>query len=70
RAMAARRRPNTVGVSTLLGAEGEAREDVGPGGGLVMVDGALWQAHSLAPIHRGSRVHVTAVSGLQLTVEP
>ena len=70
RAVAARRRPRTVGVSTLLGAEGEAREDLGPDGGLVMVDGALWQAHAEVQIDRGSRVHVTAVNGLQLTVEP
>jgi membrane-bound serine protease (ClpP class) len=70
RAVAARHRPNAVGVNTLLGAEGEAREDVGPGGGLVMVDGALWQAHAEVTVSRGTRVRVQSVEGLHIQVEP
>ncbi|MFN2464924.1 MAG: nodulation protein NfeD [Candidatus Dormibacteria bacterium] len=69
RAIAARRRPIAVGASTLLGVEGEARGDVGPGGGLVMVDGALWQASAPVTLGPGTRVRVRAVDGLRLTVE-
>lgn len=69
KAVAARRRPLAAGTERLIGAEGQAREDVGPKGGLVMVDGALWQAHSDAPIPRGSRLRVRAISGLHLEVE-
>ena len=71
RAVAARRRPQAVGVATLLGAEGEAREDlVGPEGGLVMVDGALWQATAQVAVSRGAPVRVLSVDGLHLRVEP
>jgi membrane-bound serine protease (ClpP class) len=70
RAVAARGRPVAVGEVTLLGSEGEAREDLGPGGGLVMVDGALWQATAENPIRRGARVRVRSVDGLHLRVEP
>jgi membrane-bound serine protease (ClpP class) len=69
RAVAARRRPVAVGEVTLLGSEGEVREDLGPDGGLVMVDGALWQATSERLIARGTRVRVRAVAGLHLEVE-
>ena len=70
RAIAARRRPNTVGVNSLLGAEGEVREDLGPEGGLVMVDGALWQANAEVALSRGARVRVKSVEGLRLMVDP
>lgn len=70
RAVAVRRRPQAVGSATLLGARGEAREDLGPGGGLVMVDGALWQASARVAVSRGTAVRVLAVDGLHLRVEP
>jgi membrane-bound ClpP family serine protease len=54
----------------MVGIEGEAREDLGPEGGLVMVDGALWQASAAVPVHRGDRVRVREIDGLRLTVEP
>jgi len=69
RAVAARRRPVAAGPDRLIGTEGEAREAPGPAGGLVMVDGALWQARSDGPIPRGSRVRVKAIKGISLEVE-
>jgi membrane-bound serine protease (ClpP class) len=69
RAVAARRRPVAAGPDRLIGIEGEAREDLGPAGGLVMVDGALWQARSSGPIPKGSRVRVKAIKGISLEVE-
>ncbi|MGB2939931.1 MAG: nodulation protein NfeD [Candidatus Dormiibacterota bacterium] len=69
RAIAARRRPVMTGSERLVGSEGEVREDLGPEGGWVMVDGALWQAQSLEPIPRGTRVRVRAIHGLRLEVE-
>jgi membrane-bound serine protease (ClpP class) len=70
RAVAARRLRPTTGSERLVGAIGQARDDLGPAGGLVMVDGALWQAHSSAPISRGSQVRVKSIEGLKLEVEP
>jgi len=70
RAVAVRHRPPTSGTTAMVGIEGEAREDLGPEGGLVMVDGALWQASAAVPVHRGARVRVRTVEGLRLTVEP
>lgn len=70
RAIAARRRPQVTGNAALVGAEGEAREDLGPDGGLVMVDGALWQASAAVAVSRGTRVRVRSVEGLHLKVEP
>ena len=69
RAVAVRRRPAATGTSALVGIEGEVRERLGEGGGMVMVDGALWQAESDQPIAAGARVRVTAVDGLRLRVE-
>jgi membrane-bound serine protease (ClpP class) len=64
----ARRAPLQLGVPALLGAEGEALGDVGPGGGQVFVHGEYWQARSAAVIPKGARVRVAAVDGLTLTV--
>jgi membrane-bound serine protease (ClpP class) len=69
KAVAARRLPPSTGPNHLIGAVGEARDDLTPQGGMVFVDGALWQASSPAPIPRGSKVRVTAVDGLRLRVE-
>lgn len=66
--IAARRRPVFAGVESLVGATGEAREELAPSG-LVFVAGALWRAvASPQPIHAGSPVKVVARKGLELEV--
>ena len=65
----ARRRPVTTGSEALVGAKGEAREELAPEG-LVFVRGALWKAvASNGPIHTGTPVRVVGRKGLQLQVE-
>ena len=65
----ARRRPVTTGSEALVGAKGEAREELAPEG-LVFVRGALWKAvASNGPIHTGAQVRVVGRKGLQLQVE-
>jgi membrane-bound serine protease (ClpP class) len=61
----ARRRPVTVGASSMVGATGIARGDR-----LVFVNGELWQAVSEdgAPLEPGQRVAVDDVQGLRLVV--
>jgi membrane-bound serine protease (ClpP class) len=64
----ARRRPAFAGAEVLLGATGEAREELAPEG-LVFVRGALWRAvASNGPIPVGSPVQVVGRKGLQLEV--
>src|SRR5712691_9250425 len=64
----ARRRPVTTGSEALLGAKGEAREELAPEG-LVFVRGALWKAVAAnGPIHQGTPVRVVGRKGLQLQV--
>jgi membrane-bound serine protease (ClpP class) len=64
----ARHRPVATGAEALLGAPGEAREEIAPEG-LVFVRGALWRATTTgAPIHRGAPVRVVGRNGLQLQV--
>ncbi|HEV3230734.1 MAG TPA: nodulation protein NfeD [Candidatus Dormibacteraeota bacterium] len=70
KALAARRRPPATGVERLVGVLGEARTEVGPEGGMVFVDGALWQASAARPIPPGQPVRVSGVRGLRLAVEP
>ena len=66
----ARRAPAFVGVETMVGAVGEAREELAPEG-LVFVSGALWKAVATSePIHAGAPVRVTGRDGLQLKVVP
>jgi membrane-bound serine protease (ClpP class) len=66
----ARRRPVTTGSEALVGAKGEAREELAPEG-LVFVRGALWKAvASNSPIPVGSEVRVVGRKGLQLQVVP
>ena len=65
---AARRRPVTTGSEALVGAKGEAREELAPEG-LVFVGGALWKAvASNGPIPMGTPVRVVGRKGLQLQV--
>ncbi len=68
--VAARRQPALSGADAMIGAVGEAREELAPEG-LVFVSGALWQASAApAPIHVGSSVRVVGRDGLRLRVEP
>ncbi len=64
----ARHRPLAAGAEALVGAPGEAREEIAPEG-LVFVRGALWKAVTTGPpIHRGTPVRVVGRKGLQLQV--
>jgi membrane-bound serine protease (ClpP class) len=64
----ARRRPAFVGSEILVGATGQAREELAPEG-LVFVNGALWKAvASNGPIAAGSPVQVVGRQGLKLEV--
>jgi membrane-bound serine protease (ClpP class) len=63
-----RRSPATTGVSTLVGRTGEVRP-----GGLVFLNGELWQATAVAgeaALVPGQLVEVAAVEGLLLRVRP
>jgi membrane-bound serine protease (ClpP class) len=65
---AARRAPVFVGAESIVGAVGEAREELAPEG-LVFVSGALWKAVAAPdPIHAGAPVRVVGRDGLQLKV--
>src|SRR5207302_11163416 len=66
---AARRQPAFAGPESIVGAGGEAREELSPEG-LVFVRGALWKASAVAPIAAGSSVRVVGRQGLQLKVAP
>jgi len=64
----ARRAPAFAGAESMVGALGEAREELAPEG-LVFVLGALWKAVATPePIRAGSPVRVTGRDGLQLKV--
>jgi membrane-bound serine protease (ClpP class) len=64
----ARHAPVITGSEGLLGATGEAREELSPEG-LVFVQGALWKAVAPSgPIAVGSAVQVVGRQGLQLKV--
>lgn len=63
----ARRQPAFAGADAMIGALGEAREDIAPKG-LVFVAGALWRAMSTTSIPAGSHVRVTGRRGLELEV--
>jgi membrane-bound serine protease (ClpP class) len=65
----ARLQPALSGADSMVGALGEAREEIAPEG-LVFVAGALWRATAAAPIHAGSAVRVVGRKGLQLQVAP
>jgi membrane-bound serine protease (ClpP class) len=65
----ARRAPPFVGVERMVGAVGEARQELAPEG-LVFVSGALWKAVAPEPIQAGAPVRVVGRDGLQLKVVP
>jgi membrane-bound serine protease (ClpP class) len=64
----ARRGPLQLGVSALVGAEGDALSDIVPAAGEAFVHGEYWQARSAARIPQGARVRVVAVDGLTVRV--
>jgi len=68
-ALRARRRPVTTGAEEMLGAEGEALEDI-EGEGWARVHGELWRVRSGKALAKGVRVKVKARDGLILDVEP
>ena len=65
--IAARLQPALSGADSMVGALGEAREELTPEG-LVFVAGALWRATSDVPTPAGSPVRVVGRQGLQLQV--
>lgn len=64
----ARRLPLQLGAPALVGTEGRALSEVGPGGGEAFIHGEYWRARSETPIPQGARLRVTAVDGLTVTV--
>jgi membrane-bound serine protease (ClpP class) len=62
-----RRRRVVSGREELIGAPGEALEDIA-GEGWARVHGERWRVRSRAPLRSGARLRVTAVNGLLLDV--
>lgn len=65
----ARRRPVVSGREQLVGAAGEALEDL-QGEGWARVHGESWRVRCAAPLKRGERLRVTAINGLVLDAVP
>ncbi len=65
----ARRSKVVTGSDGMIGAVGSASTALEPEGS-VFVHGELWGAVASAPVAAGTRIRVTAVDGLKLTVEP
>ena len=70
----ARRSPVTTGRAAMIGQIGVVRQELGPGGGHVSVNGEIWSARTAdgTPVPEGSEVRVVRVhpEDLSLTVEP
>jgi membrane-bound serine protease (ClpP class) len=65
----AQRQAPATGTGGMIGALAEAITPIAPGGiGQVKIQGELWRASAAEPIAAGSRVVVTHVEGLTLTV--
>jgi len=58
----------TSGAQSVIGAVGEAKTELSPGG-VVLVKGEEWQARSEERIHKGDRVRVVKLEGLTVWVE-
>jgi membrane-bound serine protease (ClpP class) len=70
-AYVAQRRPARSGSSGMVGETGLAQTAIAPGApGLVATHGEIWRATADRTIPPGSRVRVTHVDGLRLTVSP
>jgi len=65
----ARRRPVVSGREELVGAAGEALEDL-QGEGWARVHGERWRVRCAVPLKRGERLRVTAINGLVLDAVP
>jgi membrane-bound serine protease (ClpP class) len=68
-ALRARRKPVVTGAEEMLGARGEALEDIA-GEGWARVHGEQWRVRSTVPIARGGALRVRARHDLVLDVEP
>ncbi|HEY5999542.1 MAG TPA: nodulation protein NfeD, partial [bacterium] len=66
-ALKARRRPPASGREGMVGAVGEALQDLAPTGN-VFVHGEIWSARGAGDVRKGDRVRVVAVNGLSLEV--
>lgn len=67
--LAAQRQPPVTGATGLIGASAEVVSSIGrDAAGQVRIRGELWRATSPQPIRAGTRVTVTGVTGLTLTV--
>ena len=66
--VSSRRARLVLGSQGLLQDEGEALSEVGPEGGEVFIHGEYWRARAAEQIPKGTRVRVTRVDGLVLTV--
>ena len=64
-----RRRPVVSGREEMIGAAGEALEDL-DAEGWARVHGERWRVHSARPLRAGERLRVIAVHGLVLEVQP
>jgi membrane-bound serine protease (ClpP class) len=71
-AMRAASRKVTTGAEGLVGEEGVAETDLADTdlfpGGTVFIHGEIWRAIADRPLPKGTRVRVTAVNGLTLSV--
>jgi membrane-bound serine protease (ClpP class) len=64
-----RRRPVVSGREELIGASGEALEEI-EGEGWARVHGERWRVRTSAPLKRGQALRVAAIDGLVLEVTP
>ncbi len=68
-AIRSRRRPLVSGPEYLIGAPGEALEDIS-GEGWARVHSETWRVRSAVPLQRGQALRVVGIDGLTLGVEP
>jgi membrane-bound serine protease (ClpP class) len=61
-------RPQAAGTAALIGMQGIADHEVGPGGGRVLLRGELWSARSEQPIAAGEPIEVEGLDGITLRV--
>jgi membrane-bound serine protease (ClpP class) len=67
--LAAQRRPAVTGEAAMVGGTGQALTEIGPDHlGRISTHGEIWQARSAESIPEGTRVRITQIDGLLLTV--